>query len=333
MSTNFSSNLRNEERRFQRGTTVGGFSMPSMPSMPGGPVSGWFPPASEPVKRVLFIIGGIILILTTLAIFIFTANAFFPFVDTSPISNAFGLSVQQQLYWSSFVIPAGTDAPSALYISQKDSITIRPAQFVAMFDIFIQSSKAPALGSYRHILHKGSDEYNQLAGTAITQNIVGNAATDQTYEAAAAGAERMQGIPLPTQMGPGVFLHPYRNDIVFFMQTEAAAASVIGYDVLYLESTALEDVPLKEWFRITLMINGTFMDIYKNGELMKSIVLKGKVRPVTNQWFGRSGPAAFNGVLQNLKLYNGVLTPAEIKFAASGAFSSKPQIKDASEIC
>jgi hypothetical protein len=333
MSTNFSANLRNSERLFQRGTSVGGFSMPSMPTMPGGPVSGLFPPATEPVKRVLFIIGGIILVFTVLAVLVFTANAFFPFVDTSPISNAFGLSVQQQLYWSSFLIPAGTDAPSALYISPKDSITTRPSQLVVMFDIFIQSSKAPAIGSYRHILHRGSDEYNQLAGTAITQNIVGNAATDKTYEAATAGAERMQGIPLPTQMGPGVFLHPYRNDIVFFMQTEASPASVIGYDILYLESTVLEDVPLKEWFRITIMVNGTFMDIYKDGELMKSIVLKGKIRPVTNQWFGRSGPAAFNGVLQNLKLYNGILSPAEIKTAASAAFPAKPQIKDASEIC
>jgi hypothetical protein len=335
MSRNYGTDLRNAERLFQGGTQQSYLSVPSMPSMPtipDGGISTMFPPATEPVKRVLFIVGGILLILTTLAVLIFTVNAFFPFIDISPISNAFGLSVQQQLYWSNTLIPAGTDAPSALYISPADSITIRPSQFTFMFDIFIQSSKAPALGSYRHILHKGSDEYNQLAGTAITQGVTGDTSSDKTFDAAIAGSERMQGIPLPAQMSPGIFLHPYRNDLVFFIQTEAAPADVVGNDILYLESLAIEDVPLKEWFRITVMINSNVVDIFKDGDLLKSIVLKGKLRPVPNQWFGRSGPAPFSGVLQNLKLYNGILSPAQIKSAASSGFSAKPQIKDA-EIC
>lgn len=305
--------------------------IPSASSMLAAPDLG-FSPASEPVKRVLTIIGLVMLLIVGVLIMLYLVNSFFPF--TAFYDNGLMATLPSaKRYWTNLKIPAGGDPPSGLYISKDDNIAKKPNSYTVMFDLNINSSKAPAMGSYRHILHRGSDDYNQEVGSGMTQKITGNTSSDSSFEASMAGAEATGGTPLPIFMNPGIFLHPYRNDLIFFFQTEAAQKSVVGYDVLYLESVALDDVPLREWFRITVVLNGITVDVYKNGELLKSIILKGEPRTVPGDWYGRSGPIPAYGVLQNIKLWNGALNPKQVKDAASIAFPAKIEIAEAGESC
>ena len=284
-----------------------------------------FPPASEPVKRVLTIIGLIMFILMGGLILLYIVNSFFPFTAFYDNGLMAGLPSSKR-YWTNLKIPAGGDPPSGLFISKDDNIAKKPNSYTVMIDLNINSSKAPAMGSYRHILHRGSDDYNQEVGSGMTQKITGNTSSDSSFEASMAGA-------LPIFMNPGVFLHPYRNDLIFFFQTEAAQKNIVGYDVLYLESLALDDIPLREWFRITIVLNGISVDVYKNGQLLKSIILKGEPRNVPGDWYGRSGPIPAYGILQNIKIWNGALNPKQVKDAASIPLPAKIELAEAGESC
>jgi hypothetical protein len=327
-STSFTRSLGFAESAFSNrgggGGTVSRFisKLPSAPSLSlslSGP--------AEPTKKLLIIIGYLLFGFVVFAIILYTVNAFYPYWDLYGLRTPFGPAYKSQRYWTNITIPANSEPPSGLYITPEESITKRPAAYTLMLDLYIQSSKAPMMGSFRHIIHRGSDDYNQLAQSTAATGIVGNVSSDRSFEASSASAERVKGIPLPNFMNPGIFLHPFRNDLIFFFQTEAAQKRVIGYDVLYLESLALDDIPLLEWFRVIVVMNGSVVDIYKNGELMRSIILKGDPRSVSNQWFGRSGPAPVAGIVQNLKLWDGPLNPEQVKKAASIAFPSKPVLK------
>jgi hypothetical protein len=216
----------------------------------------------------------------------------------------------------------------------KDNIATRPAIYSVMFDLFVESSSGPRMGSYRHILHRGSDDYNQAVGSSVTQGITGNTSSPETWSASTSSSKSQGGgTPLPVFMNPGVFLHPFRNDLVFFFQSEAAQQSVVGYDVLYLESLAIDDIPLKEWLRITVVLNGSVVDVYMNGLLQKSIILQGKPRTVPMSWYGRSGPTPAYGVVQNMKVWNGALNPKQVQDSASGAKPAPVKLAKTSENC
>ena len=265
-------------------------------------------------------------------ILLYIVNSFFPFTAFYDNGLMAGLPSSKR-YWTNLKIPAGGDPPSGLFISKDDNIAKKPNSYTVMIDLNINSSKAPAMGSYRHILHRGSDDYNQEVGSGMTQKITGNTSSDSSFEASMAGATAAGGTPLPIFMNPGVFLHPYRNDLIFFFQTEAAQKNIVGYDVLYLESLALDDIPLREWFRITIVLNGISVDVYKNGQLLKSIILKGEPRNVPGDWYGRSGPIPAYGILQNIKIWNGALNPKQVKDAASIPLPAKIELAEAGESC
>jgi hypothetical protein len=290
--------------------------LPRLPSVNLSRVNLGLPEASPSTMRVLEIIGFALLFIVLAVILVYLKNSFLP--SSSFYDNGLFSSLpESKRYWTNPPVSAGGDPPSGFYVSKDDNIAKRPALYTMMFDLNIGSSKAPGLGSYRHILHRGSDDYNQQTTAGPTQQMTGNVTSDETWEASTASAKSTGGTPLPIYMNPGIFLHPYRNDIVFFIQTEAAQASVVGYDVLYMESVALDDVPLQQWIRITLVVSGSVVDVYMNGDLYKSIILKGQPRGIPADIYGRSGPVPFYGVLMNLKIWNGALNPKQVKDAAS----------------
>jgi hypothetical protein len=306
--------------------------MPRLPSVNLTRVNLGLPEPSQSTMRVLEIVGFALLIIVTAVILIYLKNSFLPF--SSFYDNGLFTGIpQSKRYWTNLPIPSGGNPPSGLYISKDDNIAKRPALYSMMFDLNIASSKAPGLGSYRHILHRGSDDYNQQTSSGPTQQITGNTSSDATWEASAQSAKSAGGTPLPIFMNPGIFLHPYRNDIVFFIQTEAAAASVVGYDVLYMESIALDDVPLQQWIRITLVVSGSVVDVYLNGLLQKSIILKGQPRGTPADIYGRSGPVPFYGAVMNMKIWNGALNPKQVKDAAVIAIPHPITLATINESC
>jgi hypothetical protein len=275
----------------------------------------------------------VLFIFVALSISLYLVNSFYPFFDLYGLMSSSAPSFKTERYWRNLNIPANTDPPNALYISKEESVTKRPAKYTVMMDLYIHSSKGPLLGTYRHVLHRGSDDSNQLATSSAATGRIGAINNPSSFEATAASAARSGGAPLPNFMNPGIFLHPFRNDLVFFIQTEAASKKVVGHDILYLESLALDDVPIQEWFRVTLTLSGNVVDVYKNGELMRSMILKGTPRNVSNEWFGRTGTSPFYGIIMNCQLWNGPLDPGQVKKAASGPFPPKPVLRGSVDSC
>ena len=306
--------------------------MPRLPSVNLSRAGLGLPDASPSTMRVLEIVGFAILVIIGAIILFYLKNSFLPssaFYD----NGLFASEPQSKRYWTNLPIPQGGDPPSALIISKEDNIAKRPGLYTMMFDLNIGSSKAPALGSFRHILHRGSDDYNQQVSSGPTQKITGNTGSDETWEASTSSAMSAGGTPLPVYMNPGIFLHPYRNDIVFFIQTEAAQSSVVGYDVLYMESIALDDVPLQQWIRITLVVSNSVVDLYMNGQLQKSIILKGTPRGVPADIYGRSGPVPVYGVVMNMKIWNGALNPKQVRDSAAVTIPSPITLAAVADSC
>jgi hypothetical protein len=318
---------------FREGTSQGSL-LSRLPKVSfDGPGFG-LPNPSEPQSQVLTILAIVFFTIFGLALAIYIYGTVYQ--QDSPLNGVLGLSTypKSQTYWTNFSVPANGDPPSSLLVKKEDNVAGRPAIYSVMFDLFIDSSSAPKMGSYRHILHRGSDDYNQAAGESIVQGITGNTSSTDAWSASEASSKSHGGgTPLPVFMNPGVFLHPYRNDLVFFFQTEAAQADVTGYDVLYLESLAIDDVPLKEWLRITVVLNGSVADVYMNGLLQKSIILQGKPRTVPMAWYGRSGPTPAYGVIQNMKVWNGALNPKQVQDSASGGMPAPVKLSQANESC
>ena len=318
---------------FKEGTSQGSL-LSRLPQISlDGPGFG-LPNPTEPQSQVLTIFAIIFFAIVGITVLIFLYGSIYQ--QDSPLNGILGISAypKSQIYWTNYTIPVNGDPPSSLIVSTQDNIATRPAIYSVMFDLFVDSSSGPKMGSYRHILHRGSDDYNQAVGSSVTQGITGNTSSTDTWAASTASSKSQGGgTPLPVFMNPGVFLHPFRNDLVFFFQSEAAQQSVVGYDVLYLESLAIDDIHLKEWLRITVVLNSSVVDVYMNGLLQKSIILQGKPRTVPMAWYGRSGPTPAYGVIQNMKVWNGALNPKQVQESASGGMPAPVKLAKTSENC
>jgi hypothetical protein len=331
MAYNFGNNVSSANRAF--GASSFGNVFANTTSAFGSPFS-LLPPESEPGRRMLTLVAIVGLVILVLVLIAYVINYAYPFIAEGALSFLpLASATRSQRYWTNLIVPANADPPSQLLITKDESIAKRSNVYTFMIDLFIANSKSSSMGSYRHILHRGSDSYNQTnPETALAQQAL-DASSSPSAEASLASAARSGGVPLPNYMNPGVFMHPYRNDIVFFFQSEAAASDVVGSDILYIESLALDDVPVQEWFRVTVSLNDNVVDIYKNGDLVKSMILKGKPRSVENQWYGRSGPVPFSGVLMNMKMWDGNIPASLIKSSASIAFPPKPELTNLTEEC
>ena len=56
-------------------------------------------------------------------------------------------------------------------------------------------------------------------------------------------------------------------------------------------------------------------------------------KAVPADWYGRSGPMAAYGVLQNMKIWNGALNPKQVKEAASIAMPAKITLAEPGDSC
>jgi len=291
------------------------------------------PNPTQPTNQLLTVVAILLFAIVGLTLLVFIYGSV---TNTAPLNGILGLTTypKTQTYWTNFSVPTNGDPPNGLIVPEKENIATRADSYTIMFDLFVDNSSGSGMGSYRHILHRGSDDFNQNVGDSVTQGVSGNTETVDTWDASKASSKSQKGgTPLPVFMNPGVFLHPFRNDLVFFFQSNAAQQSVVGYDVLYLESLAIDDIPLKEWIRITVVLNASVVDVYMNGLLQKSIVLQGKPRSVPMAWYGRSGPTPAYGVLQNLNVWNGALNPKQVQDTSSAGKPAPVKLAQSNEKC
>lgn len=166
------------------------------------------------------------------------------------------------------------------------------------FDVVLQNTRnfKGTRGPWRHIIHRGSDE--------LAQSTIGGAIMKAGC-AAANGSGPLPPFGLPKRMNPGIFLDPNINDIIIFIDTERGGDS-------YRESVRIKDIPMDVPFRVELIINERILEVYLNCRLEVSKVLSGRPRSVEDVWYGLSGSAAAQAMIQNLYVWKRPLTADSI---------------------
>jgi len=176
-------------------------------------------------------------------------------------------------------------------------------------EIVIFDSRAPSVASpYRHLLYRGSSDL-----TGFAQNSPGSAPI---------GAGGLND-GLPSEMSPGVFIDRFTNDLIIFVDTDPVDAVYSHIKHAFRESIRINDLPLNVPFYLHLTLNGKVLEVYVNCRLAGTKLLHGRPRRVGNDWYGRTGFATAQAVVQNLTLWDGVLNTFDLMKLCS----SKIQIK------
>lgn len=137
-------------------------------------------------------------------------------------------------------------------------------------------------------------------------------------------------------VNPRVMLHPTENTLqvavsVYGSGEDSANASTPDADMFVCE---VPDVPLQSWFSVSVTLFDRNMDIYLNGNLVKSCVLPGVPKSAAgNVELNNNG--GFSGYLCNFYAYPRMLIPSDAQsFYAAGTScsnvkSAKPSLENA----
>ena len=106
----------------------------------------------------------------------------------------------------------------------------------------------------------------------------------------------------PSLACPAVYFAPNTNNIII----------IVYCDNNKYDTITLENIPLRKWFTFSFYVNNQNLEIYLNGELVQSSVLRGN--PVTNNNFVTlSHMSGYDGMLNNFLYNNTKLSPLDIK--------------------
>jgi hypothetical protein len=112
---------------------------------------------------------------------------------------------------------------------------------------------------------------------------------------------------LPSEMSPGVFIDRFTNDIIVFIDTDPVDDIYKDINNSFRESIRINDLPLNVPFHLHLTLVGKVLEVFVNCRLAGTKLLHGKPRSVPNEWYGRTGFAAAQAIIQNLTLWDGRL--------------------------
>jgi len=132
-------------------------------------------------------------------------------------------------------------------------------------------------GDWKHVFHKGSKSSDDADVKEDPSSFIINKA-------------------------PGVFIHPTKNLLRIYMNT---------YDNSE-EHVDIENIPIKKWIHLGIVLNHKFLDIYINGLLKRRKELVSLPRQNYGEiWTGLLG--GFSGYLSKLRYYNYALEFNEIE--------------------
>lgn len=101
---------------------------------------------------------------------------------------------------------------------------------------------------------------------------------------------------------PGVFLAPNTNKLIISVACENGPDEG--------NAIVLDDIPLNNWFCITITLEGRSLDCYVNGLLEKSISLTGMVNMINSNII--KGKNGFNGLIAFFRYNSASITPHQI---------------------
>ena len=150
-------------------------------------------------------------------------------------------------------------------------IFIKDTNFSSNSNGKCSSSELPLL----HVFHKGSYDYI-ASGSRSTEN--------HTY--------------YPLLQMPGVWLYPNTNKLHIRLNT---------YDNV-VETADIGNVPLNMWVNVIIILIGSSVDVYVNGNLKKRVKLSG-VPKINYGDFYTSNWGGFAGYLSKLQYFNSAIQP------------------------
>jgi len=162
-------------------------------------------------------------------------------------------------------------------------------EFTYSFWVFIKdtnfankssSCKGSDINGFMHIFHKGSYDYVPSGYTPT--------GSEQTNTSES----------LPILQSPGVWLYPNTNKLNIRFNT---------YENI-LETADVGNIPLNMWVNVIIILIGSSVDVYINGNLKKRVKLSGVPKLnygnlYTSNWGG------FQGYLSNLRYFNYAIQP------------------------
>jgi len=109
------------------------------------------------------------------------------------------------------------------------------------------------------------------------------------------------------QINPGVFIDKYSNKLSVGLKVNTAPSASTQYHYL-------ENIPLQKWVHFVMSVNGTTLDLYLDGKLTNTVVLKAPAyAPSTNTNSLYVTPCGgFNGWTSNLQYFPHPLNPQEV---------------------
>ena len=270
--------------------------------------------AADPLKLmdnlgVKYVIYGLLIVIIV-ASGLLLADYFYPFLPFSVVSGPSPAARAGKRFWTT--LPA--DAEN-LIVSGDASPTKQPDVWAVSFQMIIADSRTPAIGRFRHVLHRGANPCD-LAAAQSQSGSTGHAGiqpgdlppnTDPGYVTDG----------LPAIMNPGFMLDRYKNDLHVFVHTRGRES---GNQVLWLESATIEDLPINQPLTVGAVCNGSTLEIYLNCRLYSTTLLRGRpyLPPAENQWFGRYCAFPFAGLVQNLQLWGDALNSSDMIAVCGG---------------
>lgn len=263
------------------------------------------------VKYVIYALLAAVIVASVLLL----ADYFYPFLPFSVVAGPSPAARAGKRFWTT--IPA--DAEN-LIVSADAAPTKQPDVWTVSFQMIIADSRTPAIGRFRHVLHRGANPCDLASpsgagasGHAGIQPSDLPPTTDPGY--------RTDG--LPPIMNPGFMLDRAKNDLHIYIHTRGTED---GNQVLWLESATIEDLPLNQALTVGAVCNGRTLEVYLNCRLYSTTLLRGRpyLPPTEGQWFGRYCAYPFAGLVKNLQLWGDALNSSDVIAMCGGSpsFSS-----------
>lgn len=209
-----------------------------------------------------------------------------------------GIIPPYKTFWSPHFVLNSID-PKNLRVTETEWSAKNCNALTLGVEIVIFNSRTTSTDSspYRNLLYRGSEDL---------PNFIPNSPGSTPQ-----GAGGLND-GLPSEMSPGIFVDRFTNDLIVFVDTDPIDAIYKDINHAFRESIRINDLPLNVPFYLHLTLKGKILEVYVNCRLAGTKLLHGKPRNVPNEWYGRTGFAAAQAVVQNLTLWDGTLNTFDL---------------------
>lgn len=264
---------------------------------------------STPVKYAIYTL--ILAIVISAALMI--ADSIWPFLPFNPVTGPSAAARAGKTFWR---LTTADSAPENLVVPAADSPIKAADSYTMSLQLVIGDSRTPSAGKFRHIVHRGTNPCGLTAPATPGPN---GQANIQPSDLPPNAEPSYVSLGLPQIMNPGIFLDKYKNDIHIFIHTTGFEG---GMQVLWLETTTIEDLPLQQPLTLGVVCNGKTLEIYVNCKLYSTLMLRGKpyLPQAENVWYGRYCAYPMSGLIKNLQLWGDALNSGDyVKMCAPAA--------------